>query len=334
MALIFIDGADHYDDPQENIKWDAGDYLSIHTSGGRFNGGHFEFYSVAGSYRDKILPVQSTYYMGFAFISPLSPIYSTNYPLVSFRASNGQIHLKFTFDGSGYFRVLNGANSQLGISSNIVYKTNRWIYIEVMGTIHDSTGVIAARINEAEEINETGLDTKNDSGDNDIGKIRLRTGGVIETYFDDLYIDDSQFHGDCRVKTFMPDSDSATHTDFVRSGGSNDYECVDEGVPNDDTDYIYANVVGDKSTFGITTGSLGTVKGIQINNYLRKDDAGTRKIKSLIRSNGSDYNGAELADVPANYVFDNDIWELDPDDSAAWTQTKIEAAEFGLEITA
>ncbi|GAF84556.1 unnamed protein product, partial [marine sediment metagenome] len=37
--------------------------------------------------------------------------------------------------------------------------------------------------------------------------------------------------------------------------------------------------------------------------------------------------------ILADYGYEQEIWELDPDDSGAWTQVKLEAAEFGLEIT-
>ena len=130
----------------------------------------------------------------------------------------------------------------------------------------------------------------------------------------------------------MPDVDGNS-ADFTRSIGSNDYECVDETPSNEDTDYISSNTLNHKSIFGITTGALSTVKGIQVNNHVRVDDAGTRKIKAIARSNGADYQGTESEVITSDYLFESDIWELDPDDSGAWTQTKLEAAEFGLEIT-
>jgi hypothetical protein len=110
-------------------------------------------------------------------------------------------------------------------------------------------------------------------------------------------------------------------------------ECVDETPSNEDTDYIYSDTLNHKQGFGITTGSLSTVKGIQLNNHCRLDQAGTRKITPLIRSNSTDYSGTETGAIPADYRFESEIFETDPDDSSAWTQTKLEAAEFGLEIT-
>ena len=78
---------------------------------------------------------------------------------------------------------------------------------------------------------------------------------------------------------------------------------------------------------------MGTVKAIQLNNCCRIDEVGTRKITPLIRSNSTDYSGTETENITADYLFESEVWETDPDDSNVWTQTKLEAAEFGFEIT-
>jgi hypothetical protein len=107
---------------------------------------------------------------------------------------------------------------------------------------------------------------------------------------------------------------------------------VDDNPPNDDTDYIYSATVTNKSTFGITTGALGSVKGIQLNNRLKVDGLGTRLAKPVVRSNSVDYAGGVFNGITDSWLFYPRIYETDPDDSNPWTQTKLEAAEFGLQI--
>ena len=63
------------------------------------------------------------------------------------------------------------------------------------------------------------------------------------------------------------------------------------------------------------------------------DEAGSRKITALCRSNSTNYSGTETDFITADWHFEIEIWDTDPDDSNVWTQTKLEAAEFGLEIT-
>jgi hypothetical protein len=336
MALIYMDGFDYYSNDEAISRgWSFHNtYTTWNSLYGRFGG-----IGVANTYDNQRLKRnigvnKSTLYIGVAigkweFGTPEIQL-ADPFAILTDELDVHQVkfHLSPTYE----ILVYQGDDTLLATSAVDVLKNFVWQYLELKVVISATVGVVEVRVNGVEVINETGLDTKN-------GSDYMRNLGFAafaynrSAVYDDLYIDDAQFHGDCRIKTFFPDSDSAIHTDFVRSAGSNDYECVDETDPNEDTDYIYANVMGDISTFGITTGTLGTVIGIQLNNYLRKDDAGTRKIKPLIRSNGADYQGTELDDVPANYIFYSDIWETDPDDSNPWTQTKLEAAEFGLEIT-
>ena len=340
MTLLWMDGFDHYN--QDNELQDKGyDFNGLYqTLGayGRFGSGGLRVSSETNGYLRKDLGVnKSTLYVGFAIkdASILELEYDVNAPFLQFEDENGLTQVNLHFTGTSAVRANNSAGTQLGISSSSVVPPKQWFHFEVKVTISDTVGEVTANINGNQVLNLTSQDTKNVS--DYIRKVVLNgialSSIAIETRYDDYWIDDAQFHGDCRVKTFLPDSDSTTHTDFVRSTGSNDYECVDESPPNDDTDYIYANVAADKSTFGFSTGTLRTVEGIQVNNYARKDDAGDRTIRPIVRSNGADYNGT-TKDLSAQYLFFNDIWETDPDDAGVWTQTKLEAAEFGLEIVA
>jgi hypothetical protein len=339
MTLLYTQGFDHFDDGNEGLSTliEMHDSMILSPWGfGRFNFGRSvetsstSYHFTIGGGRLGI----PTLYMGVAIkVGALNSTYSSGMPTIEFKDSGGNIHVKVHIVGNT-FDIRNGSGTQLFTPFEALNVAEKWFYIEFKIVVSATVGVIEVRVNSIEVANETGLNTKHVSGGDNIDSI-LCTAAWVNTivHYDDIYVDDSQFHGDCRIKTFFPDSDSATHTDFVRSGGSNDYECVDENDPNSDTDYIYANVVGDISAFGITTGALGTVKAINLVHVMRKDDAGDRKIKHLVRSNGADYQGVEKS-IISDYIGVDHIWELDPDDSAAWTQTKIEAAEFGLEITA
>ncbi len=344
MALIFLDGFEHYitDDHLQSRGWVSSSwtYAGLSASYARDEGigvrlrstNYFQQYlsELVGS------GLFSTLFVGWACkkVNPTTPSISTIVPFFILSDENGIHQVQLHLDSDYSIKAYDGAHSVLGSSAAGVISSNTlmWQYIEVKVVISATVGEVIVRVNEEIVLNLTTQDTK--YGTDYIGKLEWRAFyNNIDTYMDDIYVDDSQFHGNCHVKTFLPDSDE-THTDFIRSAGSNDYECVDENPPNNDTDYIKSSTVGDKSTFGITTGALGTVKGIQISQLVRSDNAGVRKIKPLIRSNSTDYQGTET-EVPyqAIYISRMECWDTDPDDSAAWTQTKLEAAEFGLEIT-
>jgi hypothetical protein len=341
MTLLWMDGFDHYNtgamlaDKGYIINMASGNYY-VGASYARLDGNGLQT-NYTGYYFRRILPgdTYATMYAGVAMrvITATTPSPSATYPFLAFLDGSGVIQVGLALTADYGISAYNGDGTLLGTSSNNVFPFNEWRYIEAKVTISDSGGVVEVRINGAVVLNLTSQDTKN--GTDYIKYIQFSTfRHHLSTQFDDIYIDDAQFHGNCHITAFMPDSDSATNTDFVRSGGSNDYECVDENPPNNDTDYIKSSTVGHKSTFGITTGSLNTVEGIQVNNRVKAATAGNRKGKPLVRSNGADYQGAESDFLDNEYK--NSIygpWETDPDDSNPWTQTKLEAAEFGLEIT-
>jgi len=206
-----------------------------------------------------------------------------------------------------------------------------WQYWEVKFYSHASAGYCEIRINGVEAINVTG---KNFMNAVDIA-ISFRIGlcyDLSPTYIDDVYVTDGEFLGPVKVKTFKPDSDG-TYTDFAPSAGSN-YENVDEIPYDGDTSYNQGNAIGDKDTVQYTVGALGgPVKAVQLASVRKKSSIATARVKNLIRSNSTDYLSSSEVNMQTDYVEDVEVYEDDPDDSNPWTQTKIEAAEFGLQIT-
>ena len=213
------------------------------------------------------------------------------------------------------------------IDTNFIANIGKWDFYEISAVIHATAGSIVLKRNGEIITNLTGLDTDFGYSYFDTFMIRYANNSF---YIDDIYITDDGFLGDVRIRGFVPDSNGSTNN-FTPSAGSN-YQCVDETPDTDDTDYVSSNSPGDIDLYGITTGALADVKGIQVRNSTRKDDAGTREVRAIVRSNGSNYNGDTVEPIDSYSGVCKQIWETDPDDSNAWTQTKLEAAEFGLEI--
>jgi hypothetical protein len=339
MALILIDGFDYFSEGQSvAMGWTMGNFLQVSWSSSyaRYGGVGIRITdSGSPSYilHRNMGVNKSTIYLGIAIYKygTGTPYFHNDGAFVLFEDESNIDQVKLYVNNSWGIDVYRGDNTLLGSTADDLIANRRWFYLEAKVTISATVGVVELRINGNQVLNLTSQDTKN-------GSDYIRSFGLTaihsdnETNFDDIYVDDAQFHGDCRVKTFVPDSDGNS-TDFTRSTGSNDYECVDELPANEDTDYIVSDTLNHKSIFGITTGALGTVKGIQLSNRVRIDEVGTKKITPIVRSNSTDYTGTETELITADYLFESEIWETDPDDSNPWDQTKLEAAEFGLEIT-
>jgi len=338
MTLLCIEGFDHFLETDISDKnWLFGNisFIDVSSTYARFSGqGVKSAQSSIGYIRKNIGVDKSTIYFGIAVkkASALTPDYSTaDLPFIGIKDEAGVYQVKLHVLADLSIGAYDGSNSLLGSSSSSVVPSERWFYLEGKITISATVGEVTLRVNETQVLNLTSQDTKN--GTDYIRYIEFCSMyNDLEVHFDDFYVDDAQFHGDCRIRTFMPDSISTTNNSFTASAG-NKNECVDETLSNEDTDYIYSSTLNHKQGFGITTGALGTVKGIQLNNHCRDDAAGSRKITPLIRSNGTDYSGTESDAITSEYLFESEVWETDPDDSNPWTQTKLEAAEFGLEIT-
>lgn len=337
MTLLLMEGFDHFfsDAHATDKGWvNIATYADIANSYARFSGRGMQFVYTASNEPRKDFGVnKSTIYFGGAIkkYEGTAPGGKGDRPFLCFYDESSVEQIGFWLTSAYAISAYRGTTTLLGSSSDGVFPNQRWCYLEVKVTISATVGEVTVRVNETQVLNLTSQNTKNGS---DYIRI-IGIGGIfhdLSTYWDDVYVDDAQFHGDCRIKAFLPDSVSGTNNSFTASAGNKD-ECVDDDPPNDDTDYIYSDTLNHKQGFGITTGSLGTVIGIQLNNFCRIDQAGTRKITPLIRSNGSDYSGTETAEITADYKFESEIFETDPDDSNPWTQTKLEAAEFGLEIT-
>lgn len=339
MALLMLEGFDHFSSDAHGMSkgWDSlGTYHTIGTSYGRFGGRGMQIsWSSPGATPKKNIGAdKTTIYFGVAIkkFEGGTPGYSSSdESLITIYDESSVKQVRIHVNSSYGLSAYQGDNTLLGSTANNIFEDQRWFYLEGKITISATVGEVTLRVNEIQVLNLTSQDTKN-------GSDYIRYFGICSMYndmatlFDDIYIDDAEFHGDCQVKTFLPDDVSTTNNSFTASAGAKD-ECVDDNPPTDDTDYIYSNTLNHKQGFSITTGTLGTVKGIQLNNFTRDDAAGSRKITNFIRSNGTDYSGTESDQLTADYKFEHDCWDDDPDDSNPWTQTKLEAAEFGLEIT-
>ena len=339
MAIIFMEGFDNIDEVQlsNGAKFTHRDTdIVISSSYARFSGSGIQMNEDNASelIKDFPLTTYTTMVMGVAVnILSSTPTYSAGSPVFSFMENSGtNNHIRIHFLNTKQIAVYNFNGTLLG-TTPFSLSNNIWHYLEIKVHIHDTIGTVDIQVDGTSWLSLSNQDTRNGGS----GYIdRWRMGGLYfdQTWrLDDLYIDDSDFHGDVRILT-LPTTSDGTHIDFTPSAG-NRYECVDEfggSGYNSDIDYVYSNSLGAQQTFKFTTGSLGTVHAVQLSNVTKKDNAGIVETKNLCRSNSTDYISAAF--IPsANYTYHQNVWETDPDDSNAWTQTKLEAAEFGLQIT-
>jgi hypothetical protein len=297
--------------------------------------------STDGDNVELLVPAQTSYVAGFAWkrIVEGASMSNDNRIIFAFKDTASYYHVEIRRHTNHSVQVYT-ANTYRGTLIDLAPE-GVWYYFEIKATINDSTGSVVVKVNGVEKLNVTSIDTRATSAAAEINRIQLGAtdGGYGSTpqAFDDFYLCDTtgtannDFLGDVRVQSIFPSGAGAT-TQWTPSAGSN-YQCVDDTAPNSDTDYVSETSAGDKDTyaFGNVTPTSGTVKGVQIMAYHRKDDAGSRSIAPVYRPTSTDYDGTTVS-VLDSYTYLREVSEINPDGTSAWTISDVNGAEFGIKL--
>jgi hypothetical protein len=362
MALLFMDSFNHYATADLTTKWTSsgsapGNVTTSIAAGGRRGSGSLRL-TVAGSptsttlaFAQKVLaPGTATAVVGCAIAvssSTLAHVTGGN-PLVSVRdGATAQVTLRLNADLT--LSVLRGpiGGTVLGTSSSAL-SAGVFAFVEWKVAIHPTAGTVDLRINGVSVLSLTGQNTRNTANTSwtsvTLNNVEanaawnsVTTGGTID--YDDLYVLDSNgaapwndFLGDCRVDAILPTAAGAT-TGWTPSAGAN-WQCVDEPVPNGDTDFTSATTIGLTDTFVVqdipVAGSV--IYGVQHNLSVKKMDAGAALIAPVIRHGGVDFVGADIA-PGTTYAYGLQVAAVNPGTGAQWTEAGFNAAEFGYRKT-
>jgi hypothetical protein len=334
MSLRFVDSFDHYAAGDVGEKWTATSGITIPTSVGRRGTAGAQLGISSGDLLEKVLDAQATWTIGFAFKSAGQP--NSAFDLLRLRdAGTDQLTLRWNTDGT---LSVTRAGTVLGTSS-FALAVGTFYYIELKATIHNTTGSFEVRVDGINRLSGSNIDTQNTSNASANGIRFVGSSGLAQRYtLDDLYLCDGQgaannsFLGDCRVDSYLPAADGA-NTGLTPSSGTTHFSLVDDATPNDDTDYNESATLGAKDTYGFAdmAHNPASVFGVQINLNVKKDDAGFRQVKDVVRSAGTDFPGTAQA-VSTSYSYKSAMRETDPATSAPWTKAGVNGAEFGMEV--
>jgi hypothetical protein len=344
MSLIFIDGFDHYATADLPKKWNAaGASVAIAASSGRRSGGAMTANTTSTTANlTKNITTGASFVCGFALNVGAFPTAAV--PVVGLLdAATNQCDLRVNPDGT--LSVTRNATSLTGGTSTFALSSGTFFYIEFKCTIADSIGASSCkvRVNGVDVITvATGQDTKN-TANASANQVRLGTNANVTAgtwLFDDFYICDTtgstnnDFLGDVRIEALLPTSDG-TYSQFTPSTGTSHFALVDESTPNT-TDYNDGVTVGHRDSYGfgdLTALASQVVYGVQVNAAVMKDDAGTKSVAAMARSGGTDADGASVA-LTTSQLYATQIFETNPNGAVAWTEATVNAAEFGVKVTA
>lgn len=328
MARIFIDGFEGGDyNLWDSIYQDGTGNVFTTTPPTGMTGSYCLKIQWQG-YARKNIPAASTYYFGLKWR------YADNMSYCIFSWLKGTTLL-------GYIaRDLASGMLKLYIGSTLTVTSTKFIPIDVPCLyelyvyIADSSGRVVVKVNGETVIDYTG-DTKPGSDTQidcfGLGDCGSRVNGC--GYYDDIVVDDAAYPGNTKIQYLVP-TGAGNSTQWTPSTGSN-YACVDE-KPLSDTDYISTNTTNNLDTYalGDMSGSIGAVKSVQAQCRAKYEGTPTpTKLDLVLRSGGTDYPGSDKT-LTSAYAHYSSIWNTDPADSAAWTDTKVNALEAGVKAIA
>lgn len=240
-----------------------------------------------------------------------------------------QVELRLNSDGT--FQAYSGGSS-LGAKGTFTMSAATWTYLEIKVFIHASTGTYELRINgnPTPDITLTSLDTDS-TGTPEVDSITLLGQSAADFDYDDLYLDDATFHGDVFVETIVADGAGAD-ADFTPSAGSN-FQNVEELPTDNDSTYNESNVVDDRDRFthGDLPADTDVVLGVQVGIWCKKTTAGDREVRTLAHDGVTEGEGA--AQTPGvDYTWLYDMFEDHPTDANPWTESEVNAGQFGYTV--
>ena len=225
--------------------------------------------------------------------------------------------------------VLLGTSVGAGISTGV------WKFVEFK-VVCGSSGSYEVRLNGTTVLTASGVNTQQGP---DAFHDRVLIGGAPWSLpqFDDFYVLDgagsvnSNFLGNNKIVAIFPDA-AGDSTQWTSSGGSN-YATVSENPPDDDASYVEDATSGQKDLYhyGSVSG-LGTVYGVQITTTAHVTDVGSLALKTAAKTGATESDDAGQSVSTTNYSDYRRIMETDAGGSSAWTETTVNAAQFGLVV--
>jgi hypothetical protein len=242
--------------------------------------------------------------------------------------SNGtkQLALDMTGDGALHVRRGDHGGPLLGSTAAGVLTGATWLFIELQVVVHGSSGSVILRVNNSVVLTLSGLNT---SG---LGVSNVSAVEFIPWRIDDAYVLDAS-GSDTKYQTFLG---KGFHVRALRGiandevaflSPSTNYAEVDDPTPDGSKNSTqFANTT---DLFQLETLADATVLAVQPNVLANRASVSVpATVAPVVKIDGTPYQGPTA--VPDVLLTDaRSIWTASPDDGAAWTADKINAARWG-----
>ncbi len=324
MAVVLVEGFDHYADAQATEKFWSGAIFSM-VPGRGFTGGQAINVIINNQVR-KVLP--STY--GTLIFGAAIKVDDTAAGAFMSLNVGGTNKVSVSISGTQKLLILDSTGSIVGTGTTTV-PLSSWFYVELK-CVKGASGTATLHLNGAAEI----AASTGNYGTSNFDTVEFANHSLSgNTKVDDVFVLDTtgsgpqnDFVGDVRVVTLYPVADGS-YTQWTPDTGTDHFSRVDELLIDGDASYVKDATPGDKDSYLMDT-FLTTIYSAQFNLGARKGESALRQIAPLIRQAGTDHVGATFT-LSLDYLFYSWILDNDPTGSP-WLAATINADEFGQEL--
>jgi len=330
MALVWLESFDHADDSSYGQKYDSSMWGTINPNGRTGKCWSSDGGGVAGQFAKTLAPYHH-WLAGFAFRRD-----GTGAARVICFSDEGTADVWMSLESDFRLHVYRAkymGSEEIGASTTVLVQ-NVWYYVELSVVIDPSAGAFELRVNGITEASGSGYNTAY-GGNATADKVDWGDWNYVS--LDDLYLcndlgaHNNDFLGDIAVHCLMPNG-AGNYSEWAPQPGAN-WENVSEIPPDDDTSYNETASAGNRDSYQFADlAAGGAVLGIQLNERIRKEGAGSSHvIAPFARVAGADYDQAQES-VPDNYIYVPRVLETDPSTGLAWSRAALNAAEFGIKL--
>lgn len=270
-------------------------------------------------------------------------------PMLAFKDASGsgfQFSLQFT--QAGVVNAYRGnAGTLLGSSAAgaipIAGASKNWCYLEVGVVLSATVGQINVHVNGVSVLALTSLNNCGGTG-TACGAWQVGSGAptdnVSSINFMHHYFADATgsspwdtYLGDVRVQTTLPVSNNSVA--FTPEGNAANWQNAATVPPVPGTDYNQDATVTAQDTFntGTIAASITSILGVNVKVLAEKSDAGARSLQTVLISSSTTVTGTGTALAQTAQQL-RTMYQTDPNTSAQWTLTNVNAAKPGYKVSA
>lgn len=245
------------------------------------------------------------------------------------------LHCQLQANGTGTMSVKRGGTT-LGTTSWMA-AADRWYHVALKYNIHDTTGFFELRINNQNELSDTGLDTKEGSGNAEVSVVQLHGMNTDVHRFTQMVFWDTagdaptDFFGLHKMWTLRPNGDS-TPANWTPQGAGANYVEVDEAEADDDTTYNETATPTDQDRLDLESlpETPDTIFAVQSRVLVRQTVAGNLKLKNGVFA-GTTESLSAARGVGLDWDYHTQLETDNPDDSLPWEEADVNALEVVYE---